>query len=339
MPCRLSSILVLGGVALLAACSGSMQGSGQSSLSPAVAQTGSFSSLERTGVTPTLFAGLSVRRPAAGVRPRAAAKAPKDLFVTDRDLGEVIVFANKTWQNSGKISDGTLNGDGDYVDKKGNLYVADTSGAIEEYAPGADSPSFTYNASMKDAINVSVDSKGNVYEADYQGGFVNEYAQASNTVTNSCSPGGGVEGIAVDASGDVFVDYNGNGGGRIAEYKGGLNGCSETVLDPTFKFVGGMVLDKHRNLLICDQQNAAVDVVAPPYSSITGELGSGFITPLHVTLDKTNKLAFVTDIGNTTVYSVVDVLDYPSGKVVTQLGTAAGLEDPWGAADAPNAVY
>jgi len=57
------------------------------------------------------------------------------------------------------------------------------------------------------------------------------------------------------------VDYNASLGGRIAEYRGGLNGCSQAVLAPTFKFVGGMVLDKHRRLVICDQQAAAVYIM------------------------------------------------------------------------------
>ena len=122
---------------------------------------------------------------------------------------------------------------------------------------------------------------------------------------NSCSPGGGVEGVAVDASDDVFVDYNENasGSGKIAEYKGGLGGCQETVFNVALQFAGGMVLDARNKLIVVDQFAPAVYVIASTYKRIKKKLGSNYIAPLHVTLDKRNKLAFVADL------YVVDVVD------------------------------
>jgi hypothetical protein len=330
----LVSISVLGAAALLTGCSDG-PGSNGAPVGPAQTYSRSLADLARTGVSPAFLTVLQFRRSVGRAQRAQIFKGPKDLYVTDRDLGDVVIFANKTYREVGTITNGTFNGDGDYIDKRGNLYVADTSGDIEEYAAGATSPTFTYTAGMSDPINVSVDRKGRVYEADYEGKVVNEYAQESNSVVESCAPGGGAEGIAVDTSGDVFVAYNGSSGGKIAEYKGGLSGCSESVLTPSFKFVGGMVMDGKGDLVVCDQQSGVVDVIDPPYSSISGTLGSGFGTPLHVTLNKQNTLAFVTDI-----YDLdVDVLDYPSGKPVATLSGANGLEDPWGAVDAPNAVY
>jgi hypothetical protein len=177
-----------------------------------------------------------------------------------------------------------------------------------------------------------------VYEADYYDGAygpVNEYKQGSNTVVASCSPGGAVAGVAVDRRDDVFVDYNTTSGGKITEYKNGLKDCKGKVLGASFSFVGGMVIDKNRKLLVCDQIGAAVDVIAPPYTKISGTLGSGYGDPTHVTINKKNNLAFVTDVGNANV----QVVKYPSGANVATLGTANGLVDPISAVDGLNAVY
>lgn len=73
---------------------------------------------------------------------RLDVKLPNDLFVTDEGTGAVEILANKTWQNIGSLgsSFGFL---GDWVDSKGNLYVANFMLDILEYAPGATKPSHT----------------------------------------------------------------------------------------------------------------------------------------------------------------------------------------------------
>lgn len=261
-------------------------------------------------------------------------RGPKELYVSD--FTAVVLLKNGTYMNVGTIAKGLVSPDGDFVDAAGNLYVADYDAVdIQEYKPGGKSPSFTYKRNMIDPVSVSVDSHGNVYEADYDGWYVNEYVQKSNTVINSCSPGGGVEGVAVDANNDVFVDYNesASGPGKIAEYQGGLSGCHETVFSVALKFAGGMVLDARENLIVVDQTAPAVDIIAKPYSSITGALGSNYIAPFHVTLDKNNRLAFVADLYD------VDVVDYPYGSLVKTLGSANGFDSPASAVDDPNAVY
>lgn len=260
-----------------------------------------------------------------------------DLYVSD--FRKVGILKNGSYKNVGMIAKGLVSPDGDFVDAAGNLYVADYDGVyIQEYKPGGESPSFTYKHGMIDPVDVSVDSHGNVYEADYDGWYVNEYAQKSNAVMNSCSPGGGVEGVAVDASNDVFVAYNEEASslGKIAEYKGGLAGCNETVFTVNLQMAGGMAVDAQGNLIVVDQNAPAVDVIKPPCSSISGKLGSGFyIAPFHVTLDEKNKLAFVADL-----YDVF-VVDYPSGSLHKKLkmGSRYGFDAPAGAVDSENAVY
>lgn len=338
----LAAAFAAGAVALLAGCAGGGSAGSNSALpggSGMTTQSRTFQpDLVRSGVAPQFFSVTRFAKSSGrSVNPAAL---PKDLFVDDFGTGATEILKNGSYANIGAISSGINGPDGNTVDKAGNLYVANYAGInITEYAPGGTSPSFTYSAGMSDPVAAGVDSQGNVYEGDYAlggSGFVNEYKQGSNTVLNTCAPGGAVEGVAVDAHNDVFVDYNSSqGGAKITEYKGGLKGCKATVLGVSLSFAGGMVLDKHSNIVVCDQLGPTVDVIAPPYSSVTSTLGSGYSDPFHVTINKKNKLAFVAD----NALANVQVLKYPSGTNVKTLGSANGLSDPSSAVDGINAVY
>jgi DNA-binding beta-propeller fold protein YncE len=334
----LKSLTAFAAVAIVAGCAGAQSSIGANP-SSSTSQARAFLAFERSGADPKYFAAL---RLGTSARPadRASYAGLDDLYVTAYGGTTLDILKNKTYKQVGGISDGLEGADGDFLDLQGNLYVANWSGVtITEYAPGGASPSFTYTASMTDPIDVTVDTHQNVYEADYSGEAVNEYAQQSNAVTASCAPGGEVEGVAVDKHNDVFVSYNiyttKVTGAQIAEYKGGLAGCSETVFSLDLAFAGGMALDKKGNLVVCDQGNSVVDVIPPPYTSVSRTIGSELADPFHVTLSKNNKLAFVTDLSN----DDVEVIDYRTGSVVKTLGASQGLTNPAGAVDGPNAVY
>jgi hypothetical protein len=324
-------------VALLAACSGSGSPANTSVLpGSGMSQSHSLSDPARSGVAPN-FLGLLHAHPAS-VRP---AHGKADLNVDDFNNNAVEELVNNSWNNIGSITNGINGPDGNFFANH-QLYVANyAADDITEYS-SATNETFAYNAGMTDPVDVAVDKHGNVFEADYNyptfTGFINEYAQQSNTVAATCSPGGAVEGVAVDKHGNVFADYNITSGsittGYIVEYTGGLTGCNATVLPITLKFAGGMVFDKHGNLVVCDQEGPVVDVIAAPYTSVTGTLGSGYTDPFHVTINKKNKQAYVTDLAA----AVVDVLDYPSGTNVATLGSANGLSDPSSAVDGDNYV-
>lgn len=259
-----------------------------------------------------------------------------DLYVSDAGTHEVEVLANTTYRKVGAISRGLTTPGGDFLDKTGNLYVA--SSAVQEYRPGGTSPSFTYNAGISNAIDVSVDTHGNVYAVDLTSRSVVEYRQHKNAVVNSCSPGGvAVEGVAIDKHNDVFASVYIDNHTEIVEYAGGLNGCNGTVLGVSFAGApGGMVLDKGDNIIVCAQADHAVYVIDRPYASVAKTLGSGYSDPFRVTLSRNNALAFVTDGANKAVY----VLDYPTGDLVTKLSSGEdGLSAPVAAVDGPNAVY
>jgi len=327
----------------LSACSGS-QSTTPSPTGVAASQSGSnfaqgnrLSDLARSGGSPKVQSLAHARAASHGI---GSPRGPLDLFVSDASTDAVDVLANMHWKYQTNITNGIDGPDGSFYAKP-DLYIADYLGVdVTEYSSPT-TLAFTYNAGMIDPIDVTVDKHGNVFEADYNysgglAGFVNEYAQQTNTVSATCSPGGGVEGVVVDKHGDVFADYNttASGTGLIVEYKGGLSGCHGTVLPVSLAFAGGMALDKQDNLLVCDQNAAKVDVIAPPYTSVTGSFGSGYTVPFHVTINAKNTQAYVADYSTGNVY----VLSYPSGTNIATLGTANGITFAWAAVDTSNDV-
>lgn len=231
-----------------------------------------------------------------------------------------------------------------WVDKRGDLYVPDYNvgfyAQVSEYTSSG-SLKCTYSTNMRFPLAVTTDAKGDVFEADGLSG-INEYHQGSDALVATCPHfAGGQRGIAVDAAGDVFVSYYLSGGGAISEYVGGLTGCSQTVPGVSLGVPGGIVFDKDANLVVCDETNQVVDIIAPPYNQISGHLGKTYgpfifryDLPSGISINKNNTLAYVTDWGN----QRVDVVTYPAGAPFAQVGSGSGLSHPTGAVDESNYV-
>jgi DNA-binding beta-propeller fold protein YncE len=339
----LISVLASAALALLAGCSGG------SSTTASLPTTGGLTQTqqmhvqtllhpellhpEMTGIAPK-FWGLLHRSSTqhgrvGGIKP---AVVPDDLLVADGGLGDVEILENRSYHDDGTISLGLNSVNGEFLDKQGFLYVADSAGhRIQEYQPGHPAPFYTYSAGMDKPVNVSVDGHGNVYEADY-GGWVNEYKQGTNIVEYTCGISSPNAGVAVDSSGDVFVSENSGSGVGVYEYNN-LNSCNLIAALIIPGFSGGMVIDAKRNLILADQ-NGKIDVIYPPYTQVNYAI-PGFGNPFGVALTKDNKTLYVADYGT----GKVKVLKYPSGALIKTLGSGNGLSDPIGVTDFPNAVY
>lgn len=264
---------------------------------------------------------------------------PKVLFVTDGTHHKVEVLADGTWKNIGFFAKGSHPW-GDWVDQQGNIYITDaTPGGLSrilEYHTGTKGPIFTYMEGMKSPVSVTTDEKENVYEADFTG-YVVEYAQKRHNVKYKCAIGSGyvATGVAVNASGVVFVDYttDGNAYGGIVEYKTGLLGCHQTHLKPKLAEPYGIVIDAHGNLVLADTATGKVHIIAPPFDKITTTWGATYHSPIHLTLDASNLRAFVTEAGMDVL-----VVAYPRGGLVARLGSNKGLGAPYSAVDGENSI-
>jgi DNA-binding beta-propeller fold protein YncE len=265
--------------------------------------------------------GLGAAVPASPSR--AARQA---LLVADAATNSVAILDDK-YEQIGTISVGIKGPAGMWVDGKGNLYVANYRGKnVAEYAPSATSPTCTYAAGLRDPIGVTTDASGDVYVVDYdkgRSGYVDRYAQCSNAIETQYSVGGSPEGVAIDSSGDLFVDYNDGSNSQLEEFAAGST--TPTPLGATLTFAGGMIIDADGNLIACDQAPGYVDQIAPPYTDVTLEF-NGFKDPLNIALSPDGKLLFVAD----PLAHDVRILRYPSGIVVRTLRNPHAFRTPVG---------
>jgi hypothetical protein len=287
-----------------------------------------FDFLARSGVAPQLLSLLHPGR--AGSQLAKAGKPPKALAVTD-DGNQAVEVLNSSYVVASTITAGMDYPDGDWYDAKGNLYVANYDGLnVNEYPKGASQPSFSYSRGLIDPVNVTTDSAGNVYVADYGSftpSFVAVYPQGSNRGT-ACNTGLANEGVAIDASGNVFVSGidTTTSQGQIVEFQGGISGCTPTTLGVTLGFAGGIQVDKKGNLVVCDQY-AGADIIKPPYTSVSSTIGGACF---HDALNKASNVLFLTPSTDDSVL----VMDYPSGASITTL-SGNGLNQPIGVATYP----
>lgn len=231
----------------------------------------------------------------------------------------------RTWANIGEITPPNINLF-DWVDKSGNLYVANQQN-VTEYDPTGNL-TFTYDAGTSAPFDVTTNQYGDVFVTDGQ--VVVEYQQKVDYAAVTCLAVAG--GVAVDRAGDVFV----NSGQGLLEFRHGLldSNCTSTTLPVTFTDAEGMAFDTHGNLIVCDFGAHVVDIIAPPYTKITGTLGSGWRGPFGISIDKTGTQAYVSD----PFAKTVSVLAYPGGTTTATLGSANGLNQAYDAVDSKNYV-
>jgi hypothetical protein len=326
---------VIAGALLISACSSANSPVPHSQLPQPVAQGRTTSAIAYPNGIDKRYAGTIVS-PESRLAPLAG-KVEKDLFVSD-GVSTVFLLKNKTYAPNGSITNGMNSNDGIWIDKAGNLYVANVNGKnVTEYAPGSSSPTCTYDAGMVDPINVTVDAKGNVFVADFNDlnapGYVDEFKQCTDKIAQQYSINKGPEGIAVDSKGDIFVSYfNLNFGGSFVEFPKGKN--KPVNLGFTVGSPAGLILDSKGNL-ITDDQTGFIDVSAPPYTSVT-QIASGLSDPLHVSLSKNGKVLFNANAGTA---QTVTIYSYPSGKLTKTLDTSDGFDGVEGVSDSPNSVF
>jgi hypothetical protein len=252
---------------------------------------------------------------------RPAAVSTKDLFVGEfcyctPYTNLVQIYQNGTFKKLSEIKQGINNPVGTWVDSYG-LYVAnDFSPTVTQYSYLTSMP-FTYKAGMNVPNAVTTDRQGDIFEAD-GAGYVNEYYQQANFVVTKCSVvGGGPSGVASGTTGgNVFVAYWSGSVGHIVDFTD-FDACNNKVLAVRLGATGGMAVDKNDDIIVTEPTNSVVDIIKPPYKTVSRHLGYGWVYPTDVKINVANNRAWVSDNGD-----VVEVY-YPSGKYIGSIVAAA----------------
>jgi hypothetical protein len=327
-PAKGSAVLATAALALVAGCSG---GSSSTTLpadsTSAQSQLRSVLLLGWNGMSPFRVHRDFHFAPQRPALPPPVNSAFKLLAVADGgDAG--VDELGPAFKLKGVLTGGLVQPVATWIDRSENLYVADIYlAAVEEFAPASSSPTHTYNSGLQAPDAVTTDKSANVYVTDFAKGIVNEYAQGSNTVLNTCNVTGGnpgLESVALDAAGDVFVSYE-NGVGYLVEYTGGLAGCNATTLAPTLGFAGGLIFEKDGTTLVAADQDGYIDIIPKPYTAITSQI-TGLGDPFSIALTKYNHLLFVDDKAK----NDVAVFNFPLGTPYKTLNSSNGLVEPYG---------
>jgi sugar lactone lactonase YvrE len=293
------------------------------------------------------------------------------------------------------------------LDASGNLYIADTfnyrirkvdaaSGIITTVA-GNGNATFAgdggaaTSASLYGPTGVALDASGNLYIADRSNQRIRKVDAASGIITtvagNGFSGFAGDDGaatsaslnepfgVALDASGNLYIADNYNHRIRMADAASGIittvvgNGFSGFAGDDgaatsaSLYFPTGVALDASGNLYIADPRTQRIRKVDAASGIITTVAGNGVLgfagdggpatsanlaSPSGVALDASGNL-YIADIGNERIRKV----DAASGIITTAAGsgvlgfagddgaaTSASLASPWGVAlDASGNLY
>ena len=279
------------------------------------------------------------------------------------------------------------------VDAAGNLYVADywynriqkisTTGTVSTLAGTGNVGAINgigKLASFNKPSGLAVDGAGNVYVADAGNNLIRKITpdgtvstlagtvvavDTSNTVTEQ-PLFAGPSGVAVDASGNVYVADAGNnricvvnpsGNTRTLSGSGGVGANNGAGKNATFNNPTGVAVDAAGNVYVADMLNNMIRKVAPDGTTTSlagnGDIGSKdgldtaarFYFPNSLTVDASGNV-YVTDDINNLIRAIT-----PAGAVTTLagngqagsqngLGTQASFNDPAGiSVDASGNLY
>jgi len=256
------------------------------------------------------------------------------------------------------------------VDASGNLYVADTynstirkitsAGVVSTVAGTAgnygSSDGTGSAASFSEPVGIAVDASGNLYVADAGNNTIRKITSAgvvstlAGTAGNYGSADGAgtaasfdsPEGIAVDASGNLYVADAGNNTIRkitsagvvstLAGTAGNYGSADGAGTAASFYDPVGIALDASGNLYVADLHNNTIRKItsAGVVSTLAGTAGNygsadgtgtaaSFYDPVGITVDASGNL-YVADLGNSLVRKITS-----EGVVTTIIGNAANI--------------
>lgn len=248
---------------------------------------------------------------------------------------------------------------GAMMDNSGNLFIADSSAnTVWEIASGG-STAVALATGLNAPAGVAVDGAGNVYVANSGNNSIVEIpvvngtlsASAQTTLISSSTSLVGTalsapSGIAVDASGNIYIADTGNGRLLYIPYIGSIDPALAQAFTANLTSPDAVAVDASGNVFVADASSGKVYefTVATGTSSAT-TVGSGYNTPTALAVDSSNSLVVV-DSGNAKVWRIPNISGTltPSSavNVASQVGSSGTsvITAPYGVAiDATGNLY
>jgi hypothetical protein len=202
------------------------------------------------------------------------------------------------------------------------LFVSN-GGSVLVFFDGATTSSVTLT-NTNSPRGVAVDSNGTVYVGNHTGGWakVTECTAASAyaTCTTPITTLPFIEGVAVDASGNLWLTANGS---DIIEVPAGAPGPTVDI-SSGFTTLRGVAVDKNGNLWAANQSPSELAGFAPPltsWSSAFTTLLAGFDAPIEVAADGAGNV-LVANCGPTCAGTTSSIARVSTLGIIT--GTLAG---------------
>lgn len=278
--------------------------------------------------------------------------ASKYVYVTDRTLGELLVYSARVANPDPirTVTSGLSVVEGVTTDTSGHVYVVNnptSSGAeapsVREYASGATSLIRTFSSGLHHPIDAAIGPKGDVFVSDQNGAGsqIVEYARSGGSpiasVTTPQAAHAAPRGLAVDAAGDVFVAVNATPDvwppyvlcediNYVYELVGGLSGTPKEILPTEQNW--GLALDG-TTLYESDFCLPQIFRVVAPYSSGSG---TGIATQMAGYIKiSSDQIMTVPNYNAGNGY----VIEYDLTGVTPAITITRGLSGPLGAAAGP----
>jgi len=192
------------------------------------------------------------------------------LYVGNDNSGSVDIFP-LTGPNQKQIGSISKDVDGPWglsLDANNSLYVANGyDGTVTVYPYGSSSPSMTYSNGVHEPLYALADSTGHVFVSGRDPGprnkgYVFEYNVGSNNPIAHKRLDAEADGMAEDASGNLYVAYRRTGPNcHIAEFGPGLS--NERVLGMTLDKPQGLLVDNAGNVVVVESVYDNIDVFPP----------------------------------------------------------------------------
>jgi hypothetical protein len=335
---RRSALCTSAALLLLAGCSGGGSQTPNSAI-PQVSQpqqtlraaaSTRFDSLTGRVGLPAGFAAPigGVRETSPGWLSEEAMTPEAIVYVTDDVANAVYIYKAKLpTAPIGTITKGLSEPLGNFVDAGGNLYVANIgTNSVTVYPPGKTAPSKTYTSGLTGPIGVAVGSDGTIYVSEFESNEVVEYYKGKTTPSLTLSVNE-PEGVALDASNNLYVSYNGGSGGAVLKFK--PKAKTGTDLGISVEFTGDVKLNKKNDIILEDQIAQTVNFYKPgatsPYQTIA----------VGADAYKLALNSYETSVYVATVNPAVNIYGFATGKLTGSI--TSGLQSAFGVSLSPAA--